>query len=291
MQGCYINLARSTDRRAAMEAQLRRLGLTNVERYPAFDTDMIAPALRDRNVLTPGERACFFSHAEAVTLANPADMLLVLEDDAQLSEALPAVLRSGALAQLEAEGCDIAFLECQPVTSTQHLLALWQSLQRRLPPQGSGAPRHALTGIDFLDARTLYNWGAVAYLVTPKGLRVLPALLKEALADGPLQPYDLTLGSLLRDGRLQGTVLSPFLATPAWGSHADSTLGSPTDSAAHDVLGGALRRLFFAGPLDGLDAQVATWRHAPLTDDPQLRLLADLMAQLFVLTARDHAPR
>lgn len=288
MQGCYINLERSTERRAAMDAQLQRLGLTNVRRHAAIDAQALAPG---NTAITPGERACFLSHTEALARANPDEALLVLEDDAQLSEALPAVLRSGALAQLEAEGCDIAFLECQPVTSTQHLLALWHSLQRRLPPQGSGAPRHALSGIDFLDARTLYNWGAVAYVVTPKGLRVLPALLQEALAHGPLQPYDLTLGSFLRDGRLQGVVLSPFLATPASGSHADSTLGNPAESAAHDVLGGALRRLFFAGPLDGLEAHVAPWRHAPLTDDPQLRLLADLMAQLFVLTARDHAPR
>lgn len=288
MQGCYINLERSTERRATMDAQLQRLGLTNVRRHAAIDALTIAP---DNTAITPGERACFLSHTEALARANPGEALLVLEDDAQLSEALPAVLRSGALAQLEAEGCDIAFLECQPETSTQHLLALWHSLQRRLPPRDSSAPRHALSGIDFLDARTLYNWGAVAYVVTPKGLRVLPALLQEALAHGPLQPYDLTLGSFLRDGRLQGVVLSPFLATPASGSHADSTLGSPAESAAHDVLGGALRRLFFAGPLDGLEAHVAPWRHAPLTDDPQLRLLADLMAQLFVLTARDHAPR
>ncbi|MDP9876885.1 GR25 family glycosyltransferase involved in LPS biosynthesis [Variovorax boronicumulans] len=288
MQGCYINLERSNERRAAMDAQLQRLGLANVRRHTAIDAQALAPG---NTAITPGERACFLSHTEALARANPDEALLVLEDDAQLSEALPAVLRSGALAQLEAEGCDIAFLECQPVTSTQHLLALWHSLQRRLPPQGSGAPRHALTGIDFLDARTLYNWGAVAYVVTPKGLRVLPALLQEAITHGPSQPYDLTLGSFLRDGRLQGVVLSPFLATPAWGSHADSTLGSPAESAAHDVLGGALRRLFFAGPLEGLEAHVAPWRHAPLTDDPQLRLLADLMAQLFVLTARDHAPR
>ncbi|WP_167481296.1 glycosyltransferase family 25 protein [Acidovorax cavernicola] len=288
MQGCYINLERSTDRRAAMDAQLHRLGLTGVRRQVAIDAQALTTGSAS---ITPGEHACFLSHTEAITRASPGEALLVLEDDAQLSEALPAVLRSGVLAQLEAEGCDIAFLECQPITTTQNLLALWHSLQRRLPPQGSGAPRHALTGIDFIDARTLYNWGAVAYLVTPKGLRVLPALLQEALASGPAQPYDLTLGSFLRDGRLQGVVLSPFLATPASGSHADSTLGSPSESAAHDALGGALRRLFFAGPLEGLDAQAAAWRHAPLTDDPQLRLLADLMAQLFVLTARDHAAR
>ncbi len=287
MQGCYINLERSTRRRAAMDAQLQRLGLTDIRRHAAVDARTLTSG---GAAITPGEHACFLSHTEAITRANAGEALLVLEDDAQLSEALPTVLRSGVLAQLEADGCDIAFLECQPVTGTQQLLALWQSLQRRLP-EGSSAPRHALTGIDFLDARMLYNWGAVAYLVTPKGLRVLPALLQEALANGPSQPYDLTLGRLLRDDRLQGTVLSPFLATPTFGSHADSALGNPVDAAAHDVLGGALRRLFFAGPIDGVDAQVAPWRHAPLTDDPQLRLLADLMAQLFVLTVRGDAVR
>jgi GR25 family glycosyltransferase involved in LPS biosynthesis len=283
MHGCYINLAESTARREAMEAQLQRLGLDSwVRRFDAIDAKALDPSRT--SVLSRGELACFLSHTEAIAGANPDGFLLVMEDDALLSDALPAVLQSGALSQLD--GCDIAFLECQPYTSTGNLLALWSSLRRRLPPRGSDAPRHQISGIDFLDARSLYNWGAVAYLVTPRGLRTLPGLLREALSEGPVRPYDMTLNHLVHSGRIQGTVLSPFLATPALHSHAGSTIGNRPDAVENDVLGGALRRLFFAGPVDELDGYVAACRHAPLTDDDQLRLLADLMAQLFVITAR-----
>jgi len=283
MNGCFINLQRSSARREAMQAQLRELGLTGIRRLEAIDAAGLPPAAAGAAV-SAGEQACFLSHLAALEAAAPGGFHLVLEDDALLSRALPALLRSDALARLEP--FDLVFLECLPYTSAPALLALWQSLKRHLPTD-AGAPREAAAGVEILDARGLYNWGAVAYLATPRGLRTLPALLREALAAGPAQPLDLTLNRLVHEGRIRAAVLAPFLATPMLDSHARSTIADRPRAAENDALGGALRRLFFAGPVDGLEAHVAAYRHAPLTADPQLRLLADLMAQLFVITARD----
>ena len=283
MNGCFINLQRSSARREAMQAQLRELGLTGIRRLEAIDAAGLPPAAAGAAV-SAGEQACFLSHLAALEAAAPGGFDLVLEDDALLSRALPALLRSDALARLEP--FDLVFLECLPYTSAPALLALWQSLKRHLPTD-AGAPREAAAGVEILDARGLYNWGAVAYLATPRGLRTLPALLREALAAGPAQPLDLTLNRLVHEGRIRAAVLAPFLATPMLDSHARSTIADRPRAAENDALGGALRRLFFAGPVDGLEAHVAAYRHAPLTADPQLRLLADLMAQLFVITARD----
>ncbi|WP_208511904.1 glycosyltransferase family 25 protein [Variovorax paradoxus] len=282
MNGCFINLQRSGDRRAAMEAQLRALGIEGVARFEAIDAATL-PAPGPDAATSAGERACFLSHARALEGAPPDGFFLVLEDDALLSRALPPLLRPEALAQLA--DWDLVFLECLPYTSAHSLLALWQALKKQLPADPA-APRDAIAGIEVLDARGLYNWGAVAYLATPKGLRALPLLLREALAEGPAQAFDMALNRWVAEGRLRAAVLAPFLATPRLESHAQSTIDDRPRAAVNDALGGALRRLFFAGPIDGLEAHVAGYRHAALTDDPQLRLLADLMAQLFVITAR-----
>ncbi len=285
MNGCFINLQESTARREAMEAQLRTLGLHGtIARFEAIGIEGLPSA----GGASRREHACFLSHAAAIASAPADGFFLVLEDDAQLSRALPALLRDDeALARLA--DCDLVFLECLPCASAPALLRLWQSMQKHLP-RDPLAPRDAIGGIDILDAAGLYNWGAVAYLVTPRGRRTLPALLREALAEGPALAFDMTLNRLVAAGRLQAAVLAPFLATPMLGSDAASTIDDRARVAAYDALGGALRRLFFAGPLEDIEARAAPYRHAPLAEgDAQLQLLADLMAQLFIASAR--APR
>lgn len=297
MNGCFINLQRSSARREAMQAQLQALGLHGVTRLAAVDAADLHGAQAPHTVhgsrISAGEHACFLSHLAALEQGLPGSFHLVLEDDALLSPALPQLLRQAeALARLEA--FDLVFLECMPYTSAPALLPLWRSLRQHLPPAAAGAPREALAGIEILEAKGLYNWGAVAYLATPRGLRSLPGLLRQALAAGPAQALDLTLSTLIEQGRLRAAVLAPFLATPRQGELGHSTITDRDRASENEVLGHALRRLFFAGPVDGLEAEVAPYRHAPLTDDPQLRLLADLMAQLFVITARqakEGAPR
>jgi GR25 family glycosyltransferase involved in LPS biosynthesis len=285
MNGCFINLPESTDRREAMAAQLNALGLQSaIARFEATGIEGLPPA----GAVSRREHACFRSHAAAIESAPAEGFFLVLEDDAQLSRMLPALLGDAqALARLE--GCDLVFLECLPYASAPALLRLWQSLQKHLPRDPS-APRDAIGGIEILDAAGLYNWGATAYLVTPRGRRTLPALLREALAEGPAFAFDMVLNRLIAAGRLQAAVLAPFLATPRIGSEATSTIDDRARVPAFDALGGALRRLFFAGPLEDIEARAAPYRHAPLAgSDAQLQLLADLMAQLFIVTAR--APR
>lgn len=290
MNGCFINLQDSIARREAMELQLRALGLPGIARLEATGTHGLpAHATLPDAPVSPREHACFLSHAGAIDSAPPGDFFLVLEDDALLSRALPPLLRQpDALAQLG--GFDLVFLECMPGISAPGLLALWQALRKHLPhdAHGAGMPRDAIGGVEILDARGLYNWGAVAYMVTPQGLRTLPPLLREALAAGPALAFDMTLNTLVHDGRIRAAVLAPFLATPALSSHAQSTIDDRPRAAGNDALSGALRRLFFAGPLDApaLEAHVGAYRHAALTQDPQLQLLADLMAQLFVISAR-----
>lgn len=80
-----INLRERIDRRAAMSAELARVGLTpapgQVEFFPAIKTSEAA------GFINAGYHGCFRSHLEIYKLARDigAQHLLVLEDDAELS--------------------------------------------------------------------------------------------------------------------------------------------------------------------------------------------------------------
>jgi len=285
LRGAYINLAASTGRRTAMQAQLRALGMDWVQRFEAVPAQPAAHG--GGQPIAATERACFESHARLAGQMAAPGFGLVLEDDALLSDALPAMLaQPDLLAQLAPY--DIAFLECQPDTGTPSLTALWASRQRRMSPAGHGPRR--LHGIDILEARGVYRWGAVAYLLTPRGAPALQALAARALAQGPAVPWDLALRQWIEGGKLRAAVLSPFLATARLDSLADSTIaGRRSTPAPAEQLGAAMRRLFFAGPPGELAGFAASACRAALTDDPELRLLAELMAQLFVINVQGQA--
>jgi len=100
-----INLDRAPERLARIAAQLERLGLPWT-RLPAVDARSLQPAqraalddatYRRRHGKEPvlGELGCYLSHVEVMRrfLAGSAEFALVLEDDVQLKDSLPAVLQ------------------------------------------------------------------------------------------------------------------------------------------------------------------------------------------------------
>jgi glycosyl transferase family 25 len=100
-----INLDRAPDRLARISARLAMLGLP-FTRLVAVDARALTPqqaaqldepTYRRRHGMTPvpGELGCYLSHVAVMEafLASPAQAALVLEDDVQLHDSLPAVLQ------------------------------------------------------------------------------------------------------------------------------------------------------------------------------------------------------
>lgn len=105
LQTWVINLDRAPERLARISAQLDRLGLP-FTRLPAVDARRLTPeqqaclddaGFRRRHGMPPlaGELGCYLSHLEVMHafLASGAQAALVLEDDVQLHDTLPAVLQ------------------------------------------------------------------------------------------------------------------------------------------------------------------------------------------------------
>ncbi|RZL65890.1 MAG: hypothetical protein EOP81_02645 [Variovorax sp.] len=285
MRGHYLNMDRSVERCETMEAQLRRLDLPWISRLRATDGRELPP--RPQSPLTPGEIGCFVSHANAIAQVRPRAVRLVLEDDAMLSPQLVDVLEGLPLERLLRY--DIVFLDCQPMATTGNLLALWRSLRRHTTQDGEATSVRRATGVDVHEARGLYLWAAAAYFVTPHGRDTLPGLLQECLAAGPLEAFDTALHRLIEEGRIRAAVLAPFLATPRLDCREATTIaGRPQQDIG--VLSAAMRHLFFAGDVTGAQAHAAAVRRKPLTADPALQLLADLMAQGFIAAAESGPP-
>ena len=285
--GSFLNLDRSADRRAAMQAQLDTLGMGWVRRRPAVDGSAIAsPA---GSAITPAELGCFLSHLEAIEAGPPDAFGFVFEDDVELSPDLPAFVGDPQLATLGAH--DLLFLSCQPDCNSHVLAQLWRSLARRLADPAamlSGALPRRVTGVDLVDAAAIYRWGLQAYVVTPAGRPRVAAVLREALADGPRQPIDLLLGEALRARRLTGVAMVPFLATPRLESDEQSTIG-PVSGRDTQAVAAAVRRLLFAGPVDGIEDVVEGLLARRRATSTQLALLGALVGELVAIEARDGA--
>ncbi len=283
--GVFLNLDRSAGRRAAMEAALAAAGVDWVHRRAALDGAALDVPATCR--LTPAEYGCYLSHLQAVEEAPAGDFRFVFEDDIEPSPQLPAFLGD---AQLEALGqVDVVLLDAQ-VDCDSHVLAqLWRSVERHLEDPGAmlaGTVPRRVTGVDLADAGAVFRWGLQAYGVTPAGRERWLAVLREGLARGPVQPVDLLVGDALRSGRLRGVLLVPTLATPRLDSHGDSTIGAPGQGDTQ-ALAAAIRRLLFAGPVEGLDAFVRPLLARARAGSRAEALLGRLLAELLAVEVRE----
>jgi GR25 family glycosyltransferase involved in LPS biosynthesis len=147
----YINLAGRTDRRAFMEGQFARLGLTATRIEAVTPDDLVGPEFafeaKRWGRLAPRQLCCGLSHVRAskAMLADDSDVGIILEDDVLLSLRLPAFMN--------------AFENLSPKLD---LLRIETTFERmRLLPS-----RHAeIEGIGLFKA---YSWasGAGGYLVS-----------------------------------------------------------------------------------------------------------------------------
>lgn len=190
MQIFYINLARSTERRANMERQFEALGLS-AERIEAVTPADIPPEMIRRYCeprplslrwVEPTELACTLSHRKAWSrvIDDGLPGAIIFEDDALLSPRLPQ-----AIPQLSATNADVVHLETRSIPVTV----------------GSG------TGLQPIYT---YHPGTCGYAITRDGARKLLAC----------KELDFTTDDLIFDprgpmfGRLRVRQMVPALCIP-----------------------------------------------------------------------------
>ncbi|QNN46714.1 glycosyltransferase [Thermomonas brevis] len=260
-RGFFINLDRSADRKNALESTLERLGLNGVvKRFPAMEGDSRPSAI------SPNELGCFLSHQRVIETADPERHLLVFEDDVWF----PAQFqRYFQIAQrlMANDTWDMVFLNMSvnflQVSRVQRLIRAKRQLGDIHTP--------AFSQFGLNDARGLYDFGMMAYVVRKGAQAKIGAILAEAAHGGYQQPIDNVIGAAIRTGRIKASILFPYIVG------IDQSLSvAISDRKKRNLLFNDIVNLFVAG----VDTQALTARAVAGAHDEPFDVDAYVQSQL-----------
>ena len=203
--GRYINLDRSPERRAEMEAQFARLDpVARYGRFPAVDGN---PYGLTGHGLTDGELGCLMSHYRLLQMhQDSATHLHIIEDDIVMARRtvsfVEQVVSSGML-----DDWDILFTETT-VPMAVDWCARGRALYRDMIERAEDG---TAAKIEF---RLVQYFGVMAsYLVNRRSVRSICEILGQELDRGARSPIDLLIRTKAREGKLRARSLFPFITS------------------------------------------------------------------------------
>lgn len=204
LQGLYINLARSTERRALCEQQLSQANLVDTyRRLEAVDGSLMQHQ-PSPSKLSPAKIGCWLSHIAALEQAcQHSGHTHILEDDFQLTDAFNGFIDNLAQYTAALDDWDIIFTDVDlagmfNVTAMKTLIDSVNALTVK-------------DTIELKDAQPLYAAANSSYIVNGAHRQKVYDLMKEGLASK--LPNDLWLRKLIRDGKIKAYVTLPFVTT------------------------------------------------------------------------------
>lgn len=238
--GVYINLDRSTERRARVETELARHGLASD--YVRFSACEAGPADSAGSALKPGEIGCFRSHCSVLRQFGSGERHLhIAEDDIVFSSRFAAVtgelVRSGML-----DRYDLIFLDTVVAVG----LELVGEFRRLLERNAARAERGAAAPVIVLDFHHHRFAGTSSYLVSRRAVARVAQLLERELAAGLTLPLDLQYGRLVQTDGLRVGCAFPFATTVRLESAAETTIVGREGGDAIRFACDLLRYAFYA---------------------------------------------
>lgn len=273
-QGLYINLDRCTERRAAMEAELMRYGLTqHYKRLRGADGN-------EANIHSPlanaGEIGCFLSHIGALREGmKTGEHLHIVEDDT-LFAACTAPTLEWALSSGVADAYDILYTDiAMPLANDSY--RLFKNMFDRCVKRDAGG---TIIGAEFqaIDLSSVEFLTTSSYLVHKKSLKKLHALYEEEYAAGLRLPIDLFFRNHAKVGSLKIGCLFPFVTSARVEETLTSTVRLRPDASRRFTAANLGRYSFFVG-CDWDECQRLLDAHIPPlpVTDRHAQLLAQLL--------------
>jgi GR25 family glycosyltransferase involved in LPS biosynthesis len=274
--GFYINLDRSTDRRAAMEAEFARCDLRDCyRRFPACEGN----ALGFQGSLTDNEMGCFTSHYLVCrdNLDCPTHLHIV-EDDAMFSRFTSQAIRTGILTTF-IDKFDILFLDgiIDPFWEGLPLQEYKQLYDRCISRDELGN----VTNVNFRPIR--YAATSTSYLVNRRSINKLLSVFDRTLANGIRDPIDIILRKKGQAGALRIGCLFPFLTSIRLDGMMTTITGRQNDALSILAMN-LLRHSFFIDCDICALLEYAEKALPPLTTEPHYRLLGRLLT--FISSAK-----
>lgn len=239
VSGLFINLDRSTDRRAKMEDALARFGLNKVGRFSALQGDD-----RQRGI-TRNELGCFLSH-QAITESIGDDRhFLILEDDIRFPEAF-GDYAGHALAGCEQEDWDVLFLT-QMISFTD-VKSIYTLLRQRRQVGDIRSP--SFTRFATHDCKNIFASCTAAYIIRAGSAgKVASILRKMAEHDYPCA-VDIAHMRAINAGLLKARYVFPYLVGLDPG--VKTTLTDRRDEGNHQLFVDIANLFAAGGDLDSL---------------------------------------
>jgi GR25 family glycosyltransferase involved in LPS biosynthesis len=286
LAGYYINLDRSAERRARLEADLAAHSLQGAfARFSGVDGRALAPGA---SPLKPGEIGCFRSHLGALRAARAAGGVAhILEDDVIVSD-LAGSFGAAMTATGQFDRFDILFTDTFLPPDLMQLRFFKQTFDKA----------HALRTQGQSDFRVLdisrYPFAcASSYLVAPRALDRLIAALEAHDAGGASLPVDILFRALANQGDIRAGCVFPFITSVRLDDIAATTIEGRAEQTGNlSVLAMTLLRYAFF-----VDADIEGYgqRYLDLlpgadpapSGDPRLDLMIKVIA--FILSDRFEA--
>lgn len=276
--GFFINLDRSADRKAEVEAEFARCGAGGVyKRFPAVKGNALGfPNLRG---LKEGELGCFSSHYKLLEENLGQKLPLhVVEDDVVFSSQTASTLRSfiasGALQRFDLVYTDVYI----PVWS--ELYRKYKKLYDENVTRGPDG-RIASTRIMTVDMAGVVFAGTSSFLINSDSIRKLHDLYEKELKGGATQAIDLFIRRKAHEGEIRVGCLFPFVTSINLERSLTTTIGERYDQLS--VLAANLVRHSFFIEADLNKCLEYAKRYLPaVPDDPHRALFKQVIA--FALT-------
>lgn len=204
LRGVYINLDSSEKRREHCERQIESFSLGSIyNRFPGIDGKSIY-AGHEKTGLSPGKIGCWVSHMNAIRSGLDHDYHMhILEDDFQLTEGFPLLLKYLTDKKDEALDWDILFTDFT-LAITKNVFAVKEYISKI-----NSLYSKKLFSIE--DALSLYAAGNSSYIVNRRSKDKIASILENGL--GAKIPKDLYLREKVRKGEIKAAVTLPFLTT------------------------------------------------------------------------------
>jgi len=272
--GIYINLDRSTERRAAIEAELAQYGLAaRYRRFAAADGNILGLPTS----LTDSETGCLTSHYLAVKDNHDCPTHLhVVEDDAMFSRLTDRMIRHVIASNL-IDRYDILFLD-SVIDPLQEGLPFreYKELYDKciIRDERGNVAKVNFTPIEYVATST-------SYLVNSRSIGKLLSVYDKALAGGPKEAVDTMIRNKGQAGAIRVGCLFPFLTSIRLDGIASTITGRKSDDLSALAMN-LSRHSFFVG-CDIRALLDYAEKVLPPTTDPHYRLLSRVLG--FSLTS------
>ena len=254
--GYFINLDRSRDRRASIEHQLQRCGLSHLySRFPAVDgTTRTTSTSR----LTSGAIGCFESHAAVLDQANLSSKFVhILEDDALIPKSFAGHVER-LMGSSEFRDFDIIYTDVS-ITARGYDYENLRKLKAGYDAAMSAKPD---IGFKFINLFRFPFCGTISYFVTPAGFDKVRSLVHNELKNGgPSLEIDLLYQREINGGHLRAACIFPFITSVQYDHASASTITARGPNTAARLARRMARYSFFVD----CDLSAANAILAPLT--------------------------